>query len=77
MLMPTYRPLSRKRHCDREDSLNVQIKADTKAFARNECNLHCDVHVATENKHTIPPFGSLDSFWIMQSQRSRRRDKGL
>ena len=27
--------------------------------------------------YTIPPFGSLDSFWIMRSQRSRRRDKGL
>ena len=26
---------------------------------------------------TLPPFGSLDLFWIMRSQRSRRRDKGL
>ena len=46
-------------------------------FARNERNLHCDVHTTAENKHTLPPFGSLDSFWIMRSQRSRRRDKGL
>ena len=27
--------------------------------------------------YTLPPFGSLDSFWIMRSQRSRRRDEGL
>ena len=39
--------------------------------------LHCDVHVAAENKHKWPPFGSLDSFWIMRSQRSRRGDKGI
>ena len=39
--------------------------------------MHCDVHVAAENKHILPPFGSLDSFWITRSQRSRRRDKGL
>ena len=44
---------------------------------RKECNLHCDVHVAAENKHTLPPFGSLDSFWITRSQRSRFLDKGL
>ena len=59
------------------DSLNVQSKADRRAFAHKERNLHCDVHVAAENKHTLPPFGSLDSFWIMRSQRSRRRDKSL
>ena len=42
-------------------------------FARrpNERNLHCDV------TYTLPPNGSLDSFWITRSQRSRRRDKGL
>ena len=50
---------------------------DRREFARNERNLHCDVHVAAENKHTLPPLWSLDSFWIMRSQRSRRRDKGL
>ena len=28
-----------------------------------ERKLHCDVHTITaENKHTLPPFGSLDSF---------------
>ena len=46
-------------------------------FARNERNLHCDVHINTENRHTLPPNGSLDSFWITRSQRSRRREKGL
>ena len=35
-----------------------------------ERNLHCDVHVATENKHTLPPFRSLDSFWIMRDSRN-------
>ena len=38
------------------------------------------VHVAAENRQVIllPPFESLDSFWITRSQRSRRRrDKGL
>ena len=32
-----------------------------------------------KNRHVIllPPFESLDSFWITRSQRSRRRDKGL
>ena len=48
-----------------------------RGFARKERNLHCDVHVAAENKHILPPFGSLDSFWITRSQRSRHRDKGL
>ena len=27
-------------------------------------NFHCDVHVADENKHTLPPFGSLASLSI-------------
>ena len=48
-----------------------------RAFARKERDLHCDVHVTADNKHAFPPFGSLDSFWIMRSQRSRRRNKGL
>ena len=47
-----------------------------RAFARKERNLDCGVHVTAENKHTLPPFGSLDWFWIMRPQRSRRRDKG-
>ena len=42
-----------------------------------ECNLHCDVCVTVEKKHTLPPFEYLDSFWIMRSQQSRHRDKGL
>ena len=29
-------------------------------------NLHCGIPVAAENKHTLRPFGSLDSFWIMR-----------
>ena len=57
------------------DSLNVYGKAGRRAFAHKECNLHCDVRVAAENKRTLPPFESLYSFWIMSSQRSRRRDK--
>ena len=57
------------------DSLNVLIKADRRAFAHME---HiCDIHVGDANKRTLPPFQSLDSFWIMRSERSRRRDKGL
>ena len=60
------------------DSLNVYSKAGKLAFVRKERNLHCDENIVTaENEHTLPPFGSRDSFWIMRSQRSRRRDKGL
>ena len=33
-----------------------------------------DVHVAPENEHILPPFGSPDSLWMTRSQRSRRRD---
>ena len=58
------------------DSLNVQSKADRRAFACKERNLYCDVHVAAENKRTLLPFESVDLFWIMRSQRSRRRDIG-
>ena len=58
-----------------EDSSLWRI--DQSGFARKERNLHCDVHVAAEIKHTLPPFGYLDSFWITRSQGSRRRDKGL
>ena len=47
---------------------------DRRALARKERNLHRDIHVTAENKHTLPPFGSLDSLWIM---RSRHRNKGL
>ena len=59
------------------DVYNANYVPDMRAFARKERNLHCDVHVTAENKHTLLPFGSLDSFWIMRSQRPRRRDKGL
>ena len=59
------------------DSLNVYSKADRRAFARKERNLHCDLHVAAENKRILPPFQSLDSFWMMRSQLSRRCDKSL
>ena len=51
--------------------------SDRRAFTSKKRNLHCDVHVTAENKDTLPPFGSLDSFWTMRSQRSRRRDKGI
>ena len=40
---------------------------DRRAFASKERNLHCGVHVTAENKHTLPPFGSLDSFWFMRN----------
>ena len=50
--------------------VTMQITFHIPEFARKERNLHCDVV-------TLPPFGSLDSFWIMRSQRSRRRDKAL
>ena len=53
---------------------NTNYVPDRRAFARKERSLHSDVHVAAVNKHTLPPFGSLDSFWIL---RSIRRDKGL
>ena len=59
------------------DSLTCYRRVDQSGFARKERTLHCDVHVAAENKHVLPPFGYLDSFWITRSQRSRRRDKGL
>ena len=52
---------------DARDCLNVWSKAEHRAFARKERNLHCDVHVAAENKRTLPLFGSLDSFWIDRS----------
>ena len=32
--------------------------------AYQERNLHCDIHVAAENKHTLLPFGSLASLSI-------------
>ena len=56
---------------------NANYVPDGRACARKECNWHCDVRVTAENKHTLPTFGPLDSFWIMRSQRSRRRDKGI
>ena len=59
------------------ESQNVYIKADRRAFALKERNLHCGVHVTAENKPTLSPFGYLDSFWVMRLQRSRHRDKGL
>ena len=54
---------------------NATYVPDRRAFAHKERNLHCDVHVTAESKHILPPFESLDSFWIRRSQRSRRRDK--
>ena len=41
------------------------ITKSNRAFARKERNLHCDVHVPAENKHTLPPFENIDSFWVM------------
>ncbi len=53
--------------------VTMQITFHIPEFARKERNLHCDVVGA----YTLPPNGSLDSFWITRSQRSRRVDKGL
>ena len=50
-----------------------QITFPIPEFARKERNLHCDI----VHDYTLPPNGSLDSFWITRSQQSRRRDKGL
>ena len=79
-----YRPLSRRLdRCDRmirNESRDpnggyvyyatMQVTFPIPEFARKERNLHCDV------VH-LPSFVYLDSFWIMRSQRSRRRDKGI
>ena len=59
------------------ETIDILIIADSRTFARKDRNLHCDVHISVENKHTFPQFGSLDSFRIMRSQQSRRRNKGL
>ena len=34
--------------------LSIYSKADSRAFACKRRNLHCDAHVAVENKHTWP-----------------------
>ena len=50
--------------------VTMQITLPIPEFTRNERNFHCDIlHVA--------PIESSPSFWMMRSQRSRRRDKGL
>ena len=54
---------------------NTTYVPDRRVFARKERNLHCDVHVTAESKHTLPPFESINSFWIRRLQRSRRRNK--
>ena len=51
--------------------VTMQITFHIPEFARMERNLHCDL------VHIITVWISIDSFWIMPSQRSRRRDKGL
>ena len=59
----------------RENAIAIESEArdpnGSNGYNVTMCNLHCDV------VNTLPPFGSLDSAWIMRSQRSRRRDKGL
>ena len=57
-------------------TLTSYCRIDQSGFAAKERHLYCYVHVAAENKHILP-FGSLDSFWITRSQRSRLRDKVL
>ena len=56
---------------------NANYVPDRREFARKVRNLLFDVHVIAENQHTILPFGNLDSFWMLRTQRSRRRDKGI
>ena len=34
---------------------HILSKADRRAFARKERNLHCDVDIAAVNKRTLPP----------------------
>ena len=51
--------------------VTMQITFHIPEFACKECNLYCDI------VYTLPPFGSLDSFWITRSQLCRRHDKGL
>ena len=51
-------------------SINVKPKADRRAPARKE-RLHCNVHVIAEIKR------SMDSFWMMRSQRSIEPTDGL
>ena len=51
--------------------VTMQITFHIPEFARKERNLHSDV------MHITTVFRSLDSFWMMRSQRSRRRDEGL
>ena len=70
--------------------VTMQITFPIPEFARKERNLHCDVvHITTKRVSSLTldcngvfaikviVIGSLDSFWITRSQRSRRRDKGL
>ena len=70
----SYREIAIAIESEAGDSLT---SIDQSGFSRKERNLHCDVHVAPENEHILPPFGSPDSLWMTRSQRSRRRDKGL
>ena len=58
----------------RKNAIVIESEAsdsDESRFARKDRNLHCDVRVAAENKHTLLPCGSLDSFWITAIQTSR------
>ena len=50
---------------------------DRRAFARKERNLHCDVHVTAENKHTLPPFWSLDSLYSLKTRSGMRARETL
>ena len=46
------------------DSLTQTASIDQSGLVRKERNVHCDVPVAPENEHILPPFGSPDSFWM-------------
>ena len=55
----------------RENAITIDSEARD-PFGGNVYYVICIV-----TSYTLPPNGSLDSFWITRSQRSRRRDKGL
>ena len=72
-----YKPYRENVIAIESEASDSNVYIDQSGFAHKEHNLHCDVHVTAENKHTLLPFESLDSFWITRTQRSRCRDKGL
>ena len=71
LFMRKFRNGQRNLHCDVLHITTKWVFRLDSGFARKECNLHCDVHVATENEHILPPFGSL----AIQTRRLDRCDR--